>query len=195
MQNEIYGKRENVSIIVFEVGWEQFAIDLLDVKEIIKAGQIRRLPKSLDFIDGIYNYRGEIIHVINLRKKLDLDEYRLYKTKSELLAQKEREDKKKPKAPTQTQTKEDSDAKNKYIIIVNVNNRNIGFYVDKIYNVSQIKTEDIVDLGGIFQTSISIEYIKGIIKFEDRPRILMDLSKILTETEQLMIKKELKSLN
>ncbi|TXT66548.1 MAG: Chemotaxis protein CheW [Promethearchaeota archaeon] len=193
MQNEIYEERENVSIIVFEVGWEQFAIDLLDVKEIIKAGQIRRLPKSLDFIDGIYNYRGEIIHVINLRKKLDLDDYRLYKTKSELLAQKEGEEKKKPKAPTQT--KEDSDSKNTYIIIVNVNNRNIGFYVDKIYNVSQIKTEDIVDLGGIFQTSISIEYIKGVIKFEDRPRILMDLSKILTETEQLMIKKELKSLN
>lgn len=194
MQNRMYTEREDVSIIVFEVGWEQFAIDLLDVKEIIKAGQIRRLPKSLDFIDGIYNYRGEIIHVINLRKKLDLDEYRLFKSKSELSSDKE-EEKKEEKPTAKTPGNGESELKNKYIIIVNINNRNIGFYVDKIHNVSQIKHENIVDLGGVFQTSLSVEYIKGVIKFEDRPRILMDLSKILTETEQLMIKKELNSLN
>jgi len=194
MQNRMYTERENVSIIVFEVGWEEFAIDLLDVKEIIKAGQIRRLPKSLDFIDGIYNYRGEIIHVINLRKKLDLDEYRLYKSKSELLSDKE-EGEKEENPTAKTPGNGESDSKNKYIIIVNINNRNIGFYVDKIHNVSQINQENIVDLGGVFQTSLSVEYIKGVIRFEDRPRILMDLSKILTETEQLMIKKELNSLN
>ena len=56
---------EQISVIIFRVGNEEFAIDLLDVKEIIQSGQIRRLPKSLDYIEGIYNYRGNIIHIIN----------------------------------------------------------------------------------------------------------------------------------
>ena len=69
MQEQMYS-RDQMSIIIFEVAGEQFGIDLLDVKEIIKAGQIRRLPKSLDFVEGIYNYRGDIIHIINLKKKI-----------------------------------------------------------------------------------------------------------------------------
>ncbi len=68
---------DQISILTFKIGWEEFVIDLLDVKEIIQAGQIRKLPKSIDYIDGIYNYRGEIIPVIYLKKKLDLVQYLL----------------------------------------------------------------------------------------------------------------------
>lgn len=40
----------------------------------VKAGQIKKLPKFLDDINSIYNYRGEIIRIINLKMKLNLDE-------------------------------------------------------------------------------------------------------------------------
>lgn len=188
MQKNIYEK-ESISIIVFNVGWEEFAIDLLDVKEIIQAGQVRRLPKSLDFIDGIYNYRGEIIHIINLRKKLNLDEYQLYKSKEELYEGKEGNDSIKEESIEES----NGGSEKKYIIIVNLDDTNIGFYADKIHNVIQIEREDIVDLTPIFQTSVDVNYIKGVIRFEDRPRILIDLSKVLTEAETQMIQKELDS--
>ena len=177
MQEQMYS-RDQMSIIIFEVAGEQFGIDLLDVKEIIQAGQIRRLPKSLDFVEGIYNYRGDIIHIINLKKKLNLNEYGLYKLKKSLI----------------NETDENNDDSNKltqkFIIIVNINNNNIGFYVDQIINVSNISSEEIIGLSPIFQTSIGIEYINGIIKFKDKPRILIDLSKILSEAEQLSIQQE-----
>ena len=80
-QNAYEGQDHQVSILSFQIGWEEFCIDLYQVKEIIQAGLIRKLPKSLDYIDGIYNYRGEIIHVINLKKKLNLDQYVLYHSK------------------------------------------------------------------------------------------------------------------
>ncbi|MBD3339552.1 MAG: hypothetical protein GF353_10610, partial [Candidatus Lokiarchaeota archaeon] len=201
------------SIIVFKIGWEEFAIDLLSVKEIIRAGQIRRLPQSFDFVVGIYNYRGEIIHIIDLKKKLNLDEYRLYKKKKEIdfeeasknlegeseeeqlegdngSEKKEKNDKSIEKK-IQKQTQKDGNSTSKFIIIVNINDTNIGFYVDKIYNVSHINLQDIIGLSPIFQTSLSVEYIKGIIKFKDRPRILIDLSKILSETEKKSIQNEL----
>ncbi|KKK42813.1 hypothetical protein LCGC14_0493200 [marine sediment metagenome] len=166
-----------VSIIIFQVGWEQFVIDLLDVKEIITAGQIRKLPKSLDYIDGIYNYRGEIIHVINLRKKLNLDEYIIYRSRN-----------------TSMEEEENSSNTKKYIIILKVDNNLIGFYVDQIINIDHIDVSEIVLLSPIFQTSVAIEYVKGVINFKDRPRIVLDLGKIFNEVEKFRIQQDLSSL-
>jgi purine-binding chemotaxis protein CheW len=166
---------DQISILTFKVGWEEFVIDLLDVKEIIQAGQIRKLPKSVDYVDGIYNYRGEIIHVINLKKKLDLDQYILYQDKYSSFEQ-------------------DSSEEKKFIIILKVDTDLVGFYVDKIISIDHILPEEIISLSPIFQTSVAIEFIKGIINFKDRPRVMLDLSKIFSEVEKFRIQQDLASL-
>jgi purine-binding chemotaxis protein CheW len=166
---------DQISVLTFKIGWEEFVIDLLDVKEIIQAGQIRKLPKSLDYIDGIYNYRGEIIHVINLKKKLELDQYLLYKEKYSSFEQ-------------------ESSGTKKFIIILKVDNDLIGFYVDQIISIDHILPEEIIGLSPIFQTSVAIEFINGIINFEDRPRVLLDLTKIFNEVEKFRVQKDLTSL-
>ena len=205
LEEQLYGDKNTISIIVFEVGNEEFAIDLLDVKEIIQAGQIRRLPKSFGYVEGIYNYRGDIIHIINLEKKLSLKEYRLYKSIKKL--PKETEKLKETKEADSTEKKENNeetektyeiiktdksngDSSKQFIIIVNLESGTIGFFVDRIQNVAHIDIKNIIGLSPIFQTGIDIQYIKGIIKFDDRPRILIDLSKILSEAEQISIQKE-----
>lgn len=175
IKGEEFKDRNQVSIIIFQIGWEQFAIDLIDVKEIIQAGQIRKLPKSLEYIDGIFNYRGEIIHIINLKKKLNLDEYILYRSKNSSL-----ED-------------EFSSAK-KFIIILKFDNNLIGFYVDRIINIDHIDANEITELSPIFQTSVAMEYITGVINFKDRPRLMLDLSKIFSEVEKFKIQQDLSSL-
>lgn len=81
-----------------------------------------------------------------------------------------------------------------FIIILNIIDTFIGFLVDRIINVINIDRKSLVDLSPIFQTSVGIEYIKGIIKLKDKPRILIDLSKVLNEAEHSTIKKELLSI-
>ena len=202
MIREDYSNDGNqLSIIIFEIGWEQFAIELLDAKEIIKSGQIRRLPKSLDFIEGIYNYRGDIIHIINLKKKLNLDSYQLYKA-AKIIAE-ETEVSEGSEVSEASELNRDgngngnrnNDSERDFIIIVNINEKHVGFFVDRIINVAQIPAKNVEGLSPIFQTSIGIEYIKGIVKFEDRPRILIDLSKVLSEAEQITIQKEVLTKN
>jgi len=166
---------DQISILTFRIGWEEFIIDLLDVKEIIQAGQIRKLPKSIDYIDGIYNYRGEIIHVINLKKKLDLDQYLLYHDKYSSFEQ-------------------ESSVSKKFIIILKVDSDLIGFYVDQIISIDHILPDEVVGLSPIFQTSVAIEFIKGIINFEDRPRVMLDLTKIFIEVEKFRVQQDLSSL-
>ncbi|MFW9895825.1 MAG: chemotaxis protein CheW [Candidatus Thorarchaeota archaeon] len=167
-------KIDQISILTFKIGWEEFVIDLLDVKEIIQAGQIRKLPKSIDYIDGIYNYRGEIIHVINLKKKLDLDQYLLYEKRSSFDL--------------------DLNTTKRFIIILKLDNDLIGFYVDQIISIDHILPDEIVGLSPIFQTSVAIEFIKGIINFEDRPRVMLDLGKIFSEVEKFRTQQDLTSL-
>lgn len=172
---------EQMSIIIFEVNKEQFAINLLEVKEIVQANQIRRLPKSFDFVEGIYNYRGEIIHIVNLKKKLNLNNTFLYKSK---------------KISSNDEADQDNlSSTTNFIIILNILDTFIGFLVDRIINVININRKSLVSLSPIFQTSVGIEYVKGIIKLEDKPRILIDLSKVLNEDEHSTIKNELLSIN
>lgn len=64
---------ELLQLVSFNIGAEEFAVDILKVQEINKMMNITVLPNSPDFIDGVINLRGRIIPVINLRSKLNLD--------------------------------------------------------------------------------------------------------------------------
>ncbi|MFX1294870.1 MAG: chemotaxis protein CheW [Promethearchaeota archaeon] len=164
-------RKIQISLILIEIGGEEFAIDLLDAKEIIQAGQIRRLPRGFDFIEGIYNYRGNIIHIINPKKKLKINNRNIYKN--------------------QTETDENSRDENEFIIIISLADNYIGFLVDRIINVTHVNTDDIEDLSPILQTNVDADCIKGIIKFKDRPRVWLNLKKVLSESEQISIQKEI----
>ena len=75
-----------------------------------------------------------------------------------------------------------------------MDNNLIGFYVDRIISIDHINVNEIVELSPIFQTSVAFEFIKGIINFEERPRIMLDLRKIFSEVEKFRIQQDLSSL-
>lgn len=57
--------------LTFLVGKENFAIGILDVKEIIEINSITRVPLTPDYIRGIINLRGNVVPVIDLSARLD----------------------------------------------------------------------------------------------------------------------------
>ncbi|MDD4518209.1 MAG: chemotaxis protein CheW [Limnochordia bacterium] len=70
-------KERNVNIeerqfVVFSLQSEEFAIDIMKVREIIKLISITKLPQTPEFVEGIVNVRGEIIPVVSLRKRFGL---------------------------------------------------------------------------------------------------------------------------
>ncbi len=58
--------------IQFDLGNERYAIKLLSVKEVIPLPETTSLPNSPSHYIGIMNLRGQIISIIDLRKKLGL---------------------------------------------------------------------------------------------------------------------------
>jgi purine-binding chemotaxis protein CheW len=59
--------------IGFSVGEEEYGLELLRVKEVIRMRQITWLPKVPSFVKGIINLRGDVIPIIDLRDKFGLE--------------------------------------------------------------------------------------------------------------------------
>ena len=65
-------KKENAAIVdfkmvTFSLADKDYSIDIMHVKEIAKAGRFTYVPNTLPFVLGVYNLRGEIIPILDLR--------------------------------------------------------------------------------------------------------------------------------
>jgi len=65
-------EQELMQLVGFTIGKELFGVDILMVQEIIRAAPITPVPNSPDFVEGVINLRGNILPVIDLRKRLNL---------------------------------------------------------------------------------------------------------------------------
>ena len=59
-------------LISFIVGAEEYGLELLRVKEVIRMRQITWLPQAPPCVKGIINLRGDIIPIIDLRERFGL---------------------------------------------------------------------------------------------------------------------------
>ncbi|MDE6068718.1 MAG: chemotaxis protein CheW, partial [Treponemataceae bacterium] len=55
-------------MVTFSLAGKDYAIDIMHVKEIAKASRFTYVPNTMPFVIGVYNLRGEIIPIIDLRK-------------------------------------------------------------------------------------------------------------------------------
>ncbi len=59
--------------IVVKIGSEQYGIDISYVDNIVRMQKITRVPKVQPYFKGIINLRGEIVPVMSIRTKMDLE--------------------------------------------------------------------------------------------------------------------------
>ena len=60
--------------VVFELESEFYGIDIDNVQGIEKVQDFTIVPNSKDYIKGVINLRGEVVPIINLRKRFALQE-------------------------------------------------------------------------------------------------------------------------
>ncbi len=75
-QPESQDKEEVVQLVGFIVGEEEYAIPILNIQEIIKPIEYTRVPSVPDYILGVFNLRGSVMPLIDLRSKFGLEKTR-----------------------------------------------------------------------------------------------------------------------
>jgi purine-binding chemotaxis protein CheW len=64
--------KDYLQVVTFKLHDEEYAIEITKAKEIILVEGVTHVPQMPDFIEGIINLRGNVIPVIDLRKRFGL---------------------------------------------------------------------------------------------------------------------------
>jgi len=65
---------EPVQLVSFMLAEEEYGVEVLKVREIIRMPAITRMPNTPRHIEGIINLRGAVIPIISLRRRFNLME-------------------------------------------------------------------------------------------------------------------------
>ena len=64
---------ELLQLVSFNIGTEEFGVDILKVQEINRMVEITRVPQAPHYVEGVINLRGKVIPIIDLRKRFSLE--------------------------------------------------------------------------------------------------------------------------
>jgi purine-binding chemotaxis protein CheW len=62
-------------LVIFELGTENFGIDIASVEGINKMLEITKVPQAPSYMEGITNLRGSVLPVIDLHKRFGLPDH------------------------------------------------------------------------------------------------------------------------
>jgi len=152
--------KKNNTYLSFKLNKELFAISVLKVLEVLQEKEVTVIPNTPKYVEGVINFRGEIIPVIQLRQKMNMPQ------------RKENE-----KSVT-------------IIMDLNINNSNtkIGVIVDgvsEVVTVSDKKIKEVPKIG----SSFNVEFLNGMIKTENNFTMLLNIDKVFSEKEAKIISK------
>jgi purine-binding chemotaxis protein CheW len=136
-------------LVVFKLGGEEFGVDIMQVREIIRKGTITAVPNAPEYVNGVINLRGLITTIIDLRRKLGLSE------------------------------KDSEDDQQERVIVVEVEKNTVGMAVDAVTEVTYLSKSDIDEVPTMVKENIGTEYLRGVGKLPNRLLILIDLKRVL----------------
>jgi len=58
--------------LCFRLGDEEYGINIMEIKEIIKSRELTEVPRTPGFVDGVLSLRGVIVPVFTMRKRLGM---------------------------------------------------------------------------------------------------------------------------
>lgn len=67
------GNGDELQLVSFNIGSEEFGVEILKVQEINRMVEITRVPQAPHYVEGVINLRGKVIPIIDLRKRFSLE--------------------------------------------------------------------------------------------------------------------------
>ncbi|MBU0984478.1 MAG: chemotaxis protein CheW [candidate division Zixibacteria bacterium] len=64
---------DELQLVSFNIGSEEFGVDILKVQEINRMVDITKVPQAPHYVEGVINLRGKVIPIVDLRKRFNLE--------------------------------------------------------------------------------------------------------------------------
>ena len=64
---------DDIQVVSFRVGPQEFAFDILQIERILRHEPPARLPGAPGFLEGVVQYGGGAVAVVDLRKRFELE--------------------------------------------------------------------------------------------------------------------------
>ncbi len=140
--------------LTFKLSQEEYGVPILTVQRIIQLQQITPVPRTPDFIAGVINLRGQIIPIVRLRNKLNMESVDNSESTCIIVVQFEFEK----------------------------DEMTIGVLIDEVSEVLFIDDKQIQETPN-FGADIKTDFITSIAKFNNRIIMLLAIDKILSIQE------------
>ncbi len=150
------GASAAMKYLTFRLASEEYGVEIMCVREIIALVDITALPQTPDYAAGVINLRGQIIPVIDLRKRFRLAP-KAFTTETCIIVVEFMSPDSSDSIPT-------------------------GVIVDQVSEVLDIQP-DAIEPAPQFGRSVRIEFIEGIGKTRDRVITLLNVQRALTWRE------------
>ena len=147
---------EQEQYLTFLLAGEEYAISILEVKEIIEYDTVTAVPKTPKWIRGVINLRGSVVPVLDLGVKFGMGERPVTKTSCII------------------------------IVEGHVENQNtlMGVMADSVSQVMDIAPGEIQPVPA-FGTRIRVDYLLGMAQLGKKFVLLLDIDKVLSADEVL----------
>lgn len=146
-------------LIVFRQGNEHYALLIDQIKEVVMTPHITQLPQTPSYIKGVANIRGNIITLFDLEEKFELN------SREEVVS---------------------TSKTGSYTLVVENDQLKIGILVREVPDTLSVPVSALDDTLNIRQDEDEDNYIKGIVKLNDKLIILIDILKVFTEQDMKM---------
>lgn len=137
--------------VTFRLDQETYGINVMLVQEVLRVSEIAPVPGAPEYVLGIVNLRGNVVTVIDTRKRFGL-----------------------PPKNVDDSTR---------IVIIEVEGQVIGILVDSVAEVLDLRASAI-EMAPNVGNEESARYIQGVASVKGELLILIDLNRLLTDTER-----------
>ncbi|MDR1894926.1 MAG: chemotaxis protein CheW, partial [Spirochaetales bacterium] len=150
-------------MVTFTLGGKDYGIDIIKIKEISKANRFTYVPNAAPYVRGVYNLRGDIISIIDLRTMFNIPVV-----------------KKSQAAVSSLSIAGEEGGANEEMLILRLEHNTLGVIVDSIDKVVGASSKNIQPPHPIFG-DINIQFIHGIVESDKRLYIILDVEKIFSQ--------------
>ena len=156
-------------LVIFRLVNEEFAVNIMEVREIVRVGDIVRVPQVPDFVLGVMPLRDALLPVIDLRLRLGMV---LDADKATTAGEAEIE-------------VQDNETDARRIIVADIGGVTTGLMVDAVSDVLRLQERDVEPAPEAIDPD-NAKYIQGVGKLDNGSRLLLllDLARLLSREEK-----------